>query len=114
LCKERRRRKLEGGAELLKHGTNQPEVEESKCNGCELCVTVCPSFVLEMRDKKAEVVRGMSNGGHLSQRFFKEGISFRNGSSPISGSPPTSFSGKEVPSNLQERTCVGGIVEADS
>jgi nitroreductase/NAD-dependent dihydropyrimidine dehydrogenase PreA subunit len=35
-----------------------PKVEESKCNGCGLCVTVCPSFVLEMRNKKAEVVRG--------------------------------------------------------
>ena len=35
-----------------------PKVEESKCNGCELCVTVCPSFVLEMRNKKAEVIRG--------------------------------------------------------
>jgi nitroreductase/Pyruvate/2-oxoacid:ferredoxin oxidoreductase delta subunit len=42
----------------LKHGPNQPEVEESKCDGCGLCVTVCPSFVLEMRNKKAEVVRG--------------------------------------------------------
>jgi len=35
-----------------------PKVEESKCINCGLCVTVCPSFVLEMRDKKAEVVRG--------------------------------------------------------
>ena len=35
-----------------------PKVEESKCNGCELCVTVCPSFVLQMGNKKAEVVRG--------------------------------------------------------
>ena len=35
-----------------------PKVEESKCISCGLCVTVCPSFVLEMRNKKAEVVMG--------------------------------------------------------
>jgi nitroreductase/NAD-dependent dihydropyrimidine dehydrogenase PreA subunit len=37
---------------------DRPKVLESECIGCELCVTVCPSFVLEMRNKKAEVVRG--------------------------------------------------------
>jgi len=42
----------------LKRRVDPPKVEESKCNSCGLCVTVCRSFVLEMRDKKAEVVRG--------------------------------------------------------
>ena len=103
-----------------------PKVEESKCNGCELCVTVCPSFVLEMRNKKAEVVRGAWCIGcdHCGAVCPTEAI-LHNGSSEresrletgpvaVSGSPPASFSGKEVPSRLQERTCVGGIVEADS
>jgi nitroreductase/Pyruvate/2-oxoacid:ferredoxin oxidoreductase delta subunit len=43
----------------LKRRIDPPRVEESKCIiSCGLCVTVCPSFVLEMRNKKAEVVRG--------------------------------------------------------
>jgi nitroreductase/Pyruvate/2-oxoacid:ferredoxin oxidoreductase delta subunit len=42
----------------LKRRIDPPKVEESKCISCGLCVTVCPSFVLEMRNKKAEVVRG--------------------------------------------------------
>ena len=49
---------MEGGNELLKQRIDPPKVEESKCISCGLCVTVCPSFVLEMRNKKAEVVRG--------------------------------------------------------
>jgi nitroreductase/Pyruvate/2-oxoacid:ferredoxin oxidoreductase delta subunit len=56
--KEWTRRGLKGGKNLLKQGIIPPEVVETKCVGCELCVTVCPSFVLEMRNKKAEVVRG--------------------------------------------------------
>jgi ferredoxin len=42
----------------LKQGIIPPEVVESKCVGCELCVTVCPSSVLEMKNKKAEIIRG--------------------------------------------------------
>ena len=49
---------MEGGNEFLKRRTDPPKVEESKCISCGLCVTVCPSFVLEMRNKKAEVIRG--------------------------------------------------------
>lgn len=44
--------------EFLKRRIDPPKVEESECNGCGLCVTVCRSFVLEMKNKKAEVVRG--------------------------------------------------------
>lgn len=53
-----KRRKLEGGTDSLETGKNPPEVVESKCDGCELCVTTCPSFVLEMSNQKAKVVRG--------------------------------------------------------
>jgi nitroreductase/NAD-dependent dihydropyrimidine dehydrogenase PreA subunit len=35
-----------------------PEVIMKKCTGCGLCMSVCPAFVLELRDKKARVVRG--------------------------------------------------------
>ena len=30
--------------------------DESKCNGCKMCVEVCPRAVLEMQGKKAAVV----------------------------------------------------------
>ena len=35
-----------------------PEVLTARCTGCGICVEACPGFVLEMRDKKASVVRG--------------------------------------------------------
>jgi len=35
-----------------------PEVIREKCTGCGLCLEVCPSFVFELMDKKARVVRG--------------------------------------------------------
>jgi len=34
-----------------------PQVDAERCTGCSLCVEVCPSFVFEMREGKAEVVR---------------------------------------------------------
>lgn len=42
----------------MKRGPKPPEVVEGKCVGCELCLRVCPAFVLEMKDKKVAVVRG--------------------------------------------------------
>jgi nitroreductase/NAD-dependent dihydropyrimidine dehydrogenase PreA subunit len=35
-----------------------PEISTARCTGCGICVEACPGFVLEMRDKKASVVRG--------------------------------------------------------
>ncbi|MFP3866689.1 MAG: ATP-binding protein [Desulfobacteraceae bacterium] len=32
------------------------EVDEEKCEGCEECVNVCPSGVLELQNEKAVVV----------------------------------------------------------
>jgi nitroreductase/Pyruvate/2-oxoacid:ferredoxin oxidoreductase delta subunit len=44
--------------ELISNKVNPPRVIETKCIGCERCVAVCPSFVLEMVEKKSRVVRG--------------------------------------------------------
>jgi Pyruvate/2-oxoacid:ferredoxin oxidoreductase delta subunit len=114
---------LEGGNEFLKRRIDPPKVEESKCISCGLCVTVCPSFVLEMRNKKAEVVRGAwcigcDHCGAVcpTEAILHNGssISSRNDSYHLSRNDEALFSGETVPSSLQERTCVGGIVEADS
>lgn len=43
---------------IISNGVNPPRVIESKCIGCERCVEVCPSFVLDMADEKSKVVRG--------------------------------------------------------
>lgn len=42
----------------MKRDVNPPKVIESQCIGCERCVMVCPSFVLEMAEEKSRVVRG--------------------------------------------------------
>ncbi len=42
----------------MKPKVNPPNIILQKCIGCNLCVDVCPSFVLEMRSEKASVVRG--------------------------------------------------------
>ncbi|MDI6762727.1 MAG: nitroreductase family protein [Thermodesulfobacteriota bacterium] len=43
---------------LMKREVNPPKVIESLCIGCERCVAVCPSFVLDMADEKPKVLRG--------------------------------------------------------
>jgi nitroreductase/NAD-dependent dihydropyrimidine dehydrogenase PreA subunit len=43
---------------MIRRTYSPPEVMMKRCTGCGLCLTVCPSFVFEMRDKKARVVRG--------------------------------------------------------
>jgi len=43
---------------MMKRDVNPPKVIESQCIGCERCVMVCPSFVLEMAGEKSKVVRG--------------------------------------------------------
>ena len=43
---------------MIKREVNPPQVVESQCIGCERCVVVCPSFVLEMAGEKSKVVRG--------------------------------------------------------
>jgi nitroreductase/Pyruvate/2-oxoacid:ferredoxin oxidoreductase delta subunit len=42
----------------MKHKVNMPTVITRDCIGCERCVAVCPSFVLEMVEAKSAVVRG--------------------------------------------------------
>ena len=45
--------------DIISNGVNPPKVIESQCIiGCERCVAVCPSFVLDMVDEKSRVVRG--------------------------------------------------------
>ena len=43
---------------MMKREIIPPKVIENKCIGCERCVAVCPSFVLEMAEEKSRVVRG--------------------------------------------------------
>ncbi|MBM4339743.1 MAG: 4Fe-4S dicluster domain-containing protein [Deltaproteobacteria bacterium] len=43
---------------MIKRDVNPPQVIEKQCIGCERCVAVCPSFVLEMAGEKSKVVRG--------------------------------------------------------
>ena len=44
--------------DIISNGVNPPKVIESQCIGCERCVAVCPSFVLDMADEKSKVLRG--------------------------------------------------------
>ena len=44
--------------DIISNGVNPPRVIESQCIGCERCVAVCPSFVLDMADEKSKVLRG--------------------------------------------------------
>lgn len=44
--------------DIISNKVNPPRVIETKCIGCERCVAVCPSFVLEMVEEKSRVVRG--------------------------------------------------------
>jgi NAD-dependent dihydropyrimidine dehydrogenase PreA subunit len=32
------------------------ELDESKCNGCQLCIMVCPHEVFTIKDKRAKIV----------------------------------------------------------
>lgn len=42
----------------MKRNVRPPEVIRTKCNGCRLCIEVCPSFVFEIDEGKASVARG--------------------------------------------------------
>jgi nitroreductase/NAD-dependent dihydropyrimidine dehydrogenase PreA subunit len=42
----------------MRRDSAPPTVIRKKCTGCGLCLTVCPSFVFELMDRKARVVRG--------------------------------------------------------
>ena len=42
----------------MKSGITPPVVNTKACIGCSRCVSVCPSFVLEMAEDKSAVVRG--------------------------------------------------------
>ncbi len=42
----------------MKQKANPPVVIKKDCIGCQRCVAICPSFVLEMVEAKAAVVRG--------------------------------------------------------
>ena len=43
---------------MMKRRVNPPVVIAKDCIGCERCVAVCPSFVLDMVKAKSEVLRG--------------------------------------------------------
>ncbi len=43
---------------MEKRKVTPPVVIAKDCTGCELCIAVCPSFVLDMVETKSEVVRG--------------------------------------------------------
>lgn len=42
----------------MKEKVNPPEIITEECIGCKKCVSVCPSFVLEMAESAPVVVRG--------------------------------------------------------
>ncbi|MGD0917512.1 MAG: nitroreductase family protein [Thermodesulfobacteriota bacterium] len=42
---------------MMRHKVNPPEVITKDCVGCEQCVAVCPSFVFDMVEARAEVAR---------------------------------------------------------
>ncbi len=78
---------------MEKRKTNPPVVITKDCNGCERCVAVCPSFVLDMVEAKSEVVRGdwCIGCGHCGAvcptgAILNEGICFdlhpKNGETP--------------------------------
>ncbi len=46
------------GVSAMKPKVNPPVVVTKDCIGCERCVAVCPSFVLDIVDAKAVVARG--------------------------------------------------------
>ena len=43
---------------MTKDRVNPPVVNTKACIGCSRCVSVCPSFVLDMAEEKSAVVRG--------------------------------------------------------
>jgi len=47
-----------GGIGMMNRKLNPPVVIAKDCIGCERCVAVCPSFVLDMAETKSAVVRG--------------------------------------------------------
>ena len=53
-------------------------IDESKCNGCGLCVSVCKDFSLEIKDNKARVadspVFGCIGCGHCMAICPKDAI----------------------------------------
>jgi Pyruvate/2-oxoacid:ferredoxin oxidoreductase delta subunit len=42
----------------MKHKVNPPVGITENCTGCQQCAVICPSFVLDMIEAKAAVVRG--------------------------------------------------------
>ncbi len=69
---------------MMSRNISPPQIVESKCIGCERCVAVCPSFVLEMAGEKAKLLRaGWCIGcGHCgavcpSEAIRWEGIVFK-------------------------------------
>ena len=67
----------------MKPKVNKPEVITEDCIGCGRCVSVCPSFVLEMVERRSQVVRGdwCIGCGHCGAvcptgAILHEGVSF--------------------------------------
>ncbi|MBI4764285.1 MAG: 4Fe-4S binding protein [Deltaproteobacteria bacterium] len=44
--------------ELYGREITPPQVNRDKCKGCGQCAKVCPALVLELREKKSEVIYG--------------------------------------------------------
>ena len=36
-------------------GVSTVKIDEEKCNGCGMCIKVCPHAVFVLKDKKAEI-----------------------------------------------------------
>lgn len=80
----------------MRRKMNPPQIIENQCIGCERCVAVCPSFVLEMAGEKVKLRRGewCIGCGHCgavcpSRAILHEGMVFENHSS--GGEAPAIF-----------------------
>jgi nitroreductase/NAD-dependent dihydropyrimidine dehydrogenase PreA subunit len=78
---------------MMRREANPPQIIESRCIGCEQCVAICPSFVLEMAEEKTNLIRkewciGCGHCGAVcpSNAILHEGLAFeahpRRGESP--------------------------------
>ncbi|MEA1951453.1 MAG: mercury methylation ferredoxin HgcB [Planctomycetota bacterium] len=57
------------------------ELDEAKCNGCEMCVMVCPHAVFAIRDHKARIVErdACMECGAYAKNCAAEAISVESG-----------------------------------
>lgn len=67
----------------MRRNVHPPEVMVEQCIGCQRCMLVCPSFVLELVEEKAKVLRGdwCIGCGHCgavcpTDAIFQDGMAF--------------------------------------